>query len=185
MRLADQVQIHPTRYAQGLAAAMHGNGSLVFEGTRALGVDEGAPCRVRTAGGTVRAEHVVVATHYPFLDRGLYFARLKPQRSYCIAARLASGAPPQGMSISAGSPTRSVRSAGDLLIVGGESHSAGARAATPERFERLAEFAAQALGRRGSRPIDGRPRTPSTTTICRSSGRTGRAARDCGSRPDS
>jgi glycine/D-amino acid oxidase-like deaminating enzyme/nitrite reductase/ring-hydroxylating ferredoxin subunit len=141
VRLADQVQIHPTRYVQGLAAAIQGNGSSVFEGSRAFGVDEGTPCLVRTAGGTVRAEHVVVATHYPFLDRGLYFARLKPQRSYCIAVRLASGVPAQGMSISAGSPTRSVRSSGDLLIVGGESHSAGARAATPERFERLAEFA--------------------------------------------
>jgi nitrite reductase/ring-hydroxylating ferredoxin subunit len=66
---------------------------------------------------------------------------MKPQRSYCIAARLASGAPPQGMSINAGSPTRSIRSFGDLLIVGGESHSAGARDATPERFARLEEFA--------------------------------------------
>lgn len=141
VRLADQVQLHPTRYAQGVAAAIHRNGSSIYEKTRALGIEEGTPGRVRTAGGTVRAEHVVVATHYPFLDRGLYFARLKAQRSYCIAVRLASGAPPQGMSISAGSPTRSIRSSGDLLIVGGEGHSAGARAATPQRFERLAEFA--------------------------------------------
>jgi glycine/D-amino acid oxidase-like deaminating enzyme len=77
---------------------------------------------VRTAQGNVRADHVVIATHYPFLDRGLYFARLKPQRSYCIAARLASGRPPRGMSIGAGSPIRSVRSHGELLIVGGEGH---------------------------------------------------------------
>jgi glycine/D-amino acid oxidase-like deaminating enzyme/nitrite reductase/ring-hydroxylating ferredoxin subunit len=141
VRLANQVQIHPTRYAQGLAAAVHGGASYVFEDSRALSVDEGKPCRVRTASGEVRAEHVVVATHYPFLDRGLYFARLKPQRSYCIAARLGSGSPPQGMSISAGTPTRSLRSSSELLIVGGESHSAGARDATPERFQRLEEFA--------------------------------------------
>ncbi len=141
VRLADQVQIHPARYAQGLAAAVDGQESHVFEGTRVLSLAEGRPCRVRTETGEVRAENVVVATHYPFLDRGLYFARLKPQRSYCIAARLASGAAPHGMSISAGSPTRSVRSAGELLVVGGESHSAGARQATPERFERLARFA--------------------------------------------
>jgi glycine/D-amino acid oxidase-like deaminating enzyme/nitrite reductase/ring-hydroxylating ferredoxin subunit len=142
VRLADQVQIQPVRYVQGLAAAVDGNGSAVFEQTRVLGVEEGSPCRVRTAQGTVRAGNVVVTTHYPMLDRGLYFARLEPQRSYCIGARLADGAvPPRSMSINAGSPTRSLRSDGDLLIVGGESHTAGARSATPERFERLEAFA--------------------------------------------
>jgi glycine/D-amino acid oxidase-like deaminating enzyme/nitrite reductase/ring-hydroxylating ferredoxin subunit len=141
VRLGEQVQIHPVRYVQGLAAAVDGNGSQVFERTRAVAVDEGSPCRVRTAHGEVRADHVVVATHYPFLDRGLYFARLKPQRSYCIAARLASGRPPQGMSISAGSPTRSVRSHGDWLIVGGEGHSTGSGKANRERFGHLEAFA--------------------------------------------
>jgi nitrite reductase/ring-hydroxylating ferredoxin subunit len=82
----------------------------------------------------------VVATHYPILDRGLYFARLRAERSYCVAARV-SGDLPQGMSISAGRPTRSVRSYGDLLIVAGEGHSAGSPEATPERFERLEGFA--------------------------------------------
>jgi nitrite reductase/ring-hydroxylating ferredoxin subunit len=89
----------------------------------------------------VRAEHVVVATHYPVFDRGLYFALLEPQRSYCIAARLNSGDPPRGMSISAGSPTRSVRSYRDLLIVGGEGHAVGSSDATEERFAHLERYA--------------------------------------------
>jgi Rieske Fe-S protein len=74
------------------------------------------------------------------LDRGLYFARLEPQRSYCVAARV-RGRPPQGMSINAGSPTRSVRSYGDLLIVGGEGHAPGDSQAQPARFDALEEFA--------------------------------------------
>jgi Rieske Fe-S protein len=45
------------------------------------------------------------------------------------------------MSISAGTPTRSVRTHRDLLIVGGEGHSTGSGEAKPERFERLEEFA--------------------------------------------
>lgn len=143
VRLADQLQLHPVRYAHGLAAAIDGDGSAVYEGTRATSVNEGAPSRVRTPVGTVRAEHVVVATHYPILDRGLYFARLEPQRSYCIAAALRTGAAPSGMSISAGSPTRSIRGDGTVLIVGGEGHSVGASEATPERFEQLAAFARQ------------------------------------------
>jgi glycine/D-amino acid oxidase-like deaminating enzyme/nitrite reductase/ring-hydroxylating ferredoxin subunit len=141
VRLDDQLEFHPVRYVQGLAAAVDGDGSAVFEDSRALEVSEGSPCTVRTAAGEVRAAHVVVATHYPFLDRGLYFARLKAQRSYCIAATLTTGASPQGMSISAGSNTRSIRSAGERLIIGGEGHSTGSRDATPERYERLEAFA--------------------------------------------
>jgi Rieske Fe-S protein len=78
----------------------------------------------------VTAERVVVATHFPFLDRGLFFARISPQRSYCIAVRTA-GPAPQGMYLSASSPKRSVRSAaaaagpGELVLVGGESHKTG------------------------------------------------------------
>jgi glycine/D-amino acid oxidase-like deaminating enzyme/nitrite reductase/ring-hydroxylating ferredoxin subunit len=140
VRLDDQLQFHPVRYAEGLARAIDGDGSAVFEGTRATGVDAGAPCRVRTPRGTVAADRVVVATHFPILDRGLYFARLKAQRSYCIAARV-RGEPPSGMSISGGSPTHSLRSHAGLLIVGGEGHSTGAREATPERFQRLEAFA--------------------------------------------
>jgi glycine/D-amino acid oxidase-like deaminating enzyme/nitrite reductase/ring-hydroxylating ferredoxin subunit len=138
--LDDQVQIHPVRYVQGLAGAVHGDGSFVAEQTRAMRVETGDPCKVDTVHGTVTAQQVVVATHYPLLDRGLFFARLEPQRSYCVAARI-GGAPPASMSISAGSPTRSIRSYGDLLIVGGEGHTTGARSATPERYERLEEFA--------------------------------------------
>jgi glycine/D-amino acid oxidase-like deaminating enzyme/nitrite reductase/ring-hydroxylating ferredoxin subunit len=139
--LADQLQLHPVRYVQGLAAAVDGDGSMVFECSRALGVSEGSPCTVAIESGELRAEHVVIATHYPILDRGLYFARLKAQRSYCIAATLSSGRPLEGMAISAGSSTRSVRSFGPTLIVGGEGHSAGSGTATPERFERLESFA--------------------------------------------
>jgi glycine/D-amino acid oxidase-like deaminating enzyme/nitrite reductase/ring-hydroxylating ferredoxin subunit len=140
VRLDEQLQFQPVAYVRGLAAAIPGDGSHVFEHSRALEVSAGAPCRVRTAGGTVVADRVVVATHYPILDRGLYFARLEPQRSYCLAARVRD-TPPQGMSISAGSPSRSLRAFGDLMIVGGEGHAAGARKATPERYARLEEFA--------------------------------------------
>src|SRR3954454_7041483 len=136
VRLDEQLRLQPTRYAQGLADAI----GAVHERTRVLGVRVGSPCEVRTTRGTVRARQVVVATHYPLLDRGLFFARVEQQRSYCIAARIA-GAPPDAMAISAGSPTRSLNRLGALLIVGGEGHAAGASKATPERFAALEEFA--------------------------------------------
>jgi len=142
VRLRGQLALHPVRYARGLADAIAGDGSYVLEHARALGVHEGSPCVVRTTAGEITAERVVVATHYPFLDRGLFFARLEVQRSYCIAARV-RGPLPQGMAINAGSPTRSVRSYGDLLILGGEGHSAGSSRARPERFRALEAFASE------------------------------------------
>jgi glycine/D-amino acid oxidase-like deaminating enzyme/nitrite reductase/ring-hydroxylating ferredoxin subunit len=140
VRLDDQIEIHPVRYVQGLARAVDGDGSVVLERTRALSVDEGNPCRITTDRGQVTADQVVIATHYPVLDRSLFFARLEPSRSYCVAARV-RGTPSRGMSISAAGTTRSVRSYGDLLIIGGEGHITGARKATPERFDKLEEFA--------------------------------------------
>jgi glycine/D-amino acid oxidase-like deaminating enzyme/nitrite reductase/ring-hydroxylating ferredoxin subunit len=141
VRLSAQVQMQPVLYAQGLGAAVAGDGSHVFERSRVLDVRPGRPCRVRTEHGSLVADQVVVASHYPLLDRGLYFARLKPERSYCVAARLASGAPSAPMAISAGSNSRSVRAFGSLQIVGGEGHPAGAFTSRPQRYERLEAFA--------------------------------------------
>ena len=45
----------------------------------------------------------------PILDRGLYFAKVEPQRSYALSFRHPQ--PPELMLLSAGSPTRSVRDA--------------------------------------------------------------------------
>jgi glycine/D-amino acid oxidase-like deaminating enzyme/nitrite reductase/ring-hydroxylating ferredoxin subunit len=141
LQLADQISLHPARYVLGLAEKVRGDGSQVFEYSRVLRVREGRQCRVETATGTIKADRVVVATHYPILDRGMYFARLEPTRSYCVAARLRSGKPPVAMAINPGSPKWSLSSSGDLLIVGGQSHPAGQRGVTDERYAALTEFA--------------------------------------------
>jgi glycine/D-amino acid oxidase-like deaminating enzyme/nitrite reductase/ring-hydroxylating ferredoxin subunit len=140
VRLDDQLQFHPVRYVRGLAAALDGEGARVVEGTRVVGVDAGSPYRVRTRAHTITADHVIVASHYPLLDRGFFFPRLKVERSYCVAARI-RGALPAGMSINAGTPTRSVRSHGKHLIVGGEGHQAGSRDGAAAPFAPLERFA--------------------------------------------
>jgi Rieske Fe-S protein len=92
----------------------------------------------------VTADHVVVATHYPFLDRALAFARVSQQRSYALLCRIA-GTPPEGMFISGDSPTRSVRAVPldgeELLLVGGEGHKTGTEQDTELCYERLEAFA--------------------------------------------
>jgi Glycine/D-amino acid oxidases (deaminating) len=142
VRLADQVEMHPVAYAYGLAAAVHestdGVGSRIFEGTRALSVQEGSPVRVETNHGPLTGDRVVVATHYPVWDRGLYFARMETVRAYCVAGRVRN--PSRDMVITAGSPTWSMRSAGRTMIVCGQDHPAGARGVDPGRYAALEAY---------------------------------------------
>ncbi|MBB5158677.1 FAD-dependent oxidoreductase [Saccharopolyspora phatthalungensis] len=140
LRLDGQIEFDPVRYALGLAELVHGDESAIFEQSRALRLTDGSPCRINTAFGSLTADQVVVATHSPVLDRGLHFARLKVERSYCIAARL-RGVPPRGLSINAGRPVRSLRSHGSELIVCGEGHPTGARGIAAAQYGRLEEFA--------------------------------------------
>ena len=144
VRFADQAEFHPRKFLLALAATIPGGGSHVFEDSRVTSIDDGNPCRVEAEGGAVVADHVVVATHFPIVDRSLAFARIHPERSYCLAARIA-GEPPEGMFISADSPTRSVRAhsspEGTWLIVGGEGHKVGQAPDTDDRYRHLADFA--------------------------------------------
>jgi glycine/D-amino acid oxidase-like deaminating enzyme len=138
VRFDDQAEFHPVRYLDGLAGALRGR---VYEDTLATGIGSG---RVTTArGARVTAEHVVVATHLSFLDRGLYFARCHPERSYVVAGR--GGDLPSGMYLSTESPAHSIRAHGDWLLVGGESHKTG-QADAAERFARLAAWAGERFG---------------------------------------
>ena len=145
VRLDDQAEFHPRKYLLALAAALPEG--TIHEKTRVTGVSEGTPCRVETDRGVVEADHVIVATHYPILDRGLFFARLVPERSYALGVRVNGPTLPQAMWISTGSTTRSLRShpLGDdeLLIVGGEGHQTGEHGDATERYQRLEDFARQ------------------------------------------
>ena len=73
VRFDNQAQMHSVKYVHGLAHAVHGNGSHVFEQTRAEELSEGTPCVITVENGKLRARDVIVATNVPFLDRGLFF----------------------------------------------------------------------------------------------------------------
>ena len=148
VRVRDQAQFHPAKYLAALAELIDGDGSHVFEETRATGVKEGDPSTVSTSGGTIRAHDVVVATHLPFLDRGLHFAKAHPQMSYAVAAPVDST--PEGMYLSISEPTRSIRTTphggGRLLVLGGEGHPAGRDGDPRRRYEALEQDLAAWFG---------------------------------------
>jgi len=144
VRFDDQAQLHATKYLVGLARAVAGDGSHVFEESRVTKLDDGAPCRVETKHGSITAEAAIVATNIPIADRGLFFARCHAHRSYLIALAL-DGELPEGTFISADEPLRSImpHRTGDLdlLLVGGEGHRASDTADAGKRYRRLEAWA--------------------------------------------
>jgi glycine/D-amino acid oxidase-like deaminating enzyme/nitrite reductase/ring-hydroxylating ferredoxin subunit len=138
LALSGQAQFHPRRYAVGLADAFVAAGGRIHARSRVLEVHGGSDPSVRTASGSVAAEHVVVATGMPIVDRALLFAKAYPRREYAVAASVPVDAGLADMYYSAGSPTRSLRMAQhdgeDLVIVVGESHKTGEEPNTSSRY---------------------------------------------------
>jgi len=139
VRFDDQAYFHPRQYLLELARDVEDGESHVFEGTTVDGVADGAPCRVSTDRGTVRADDVVVASHFPVADDALYFSRMRPKRSYVVAVRLA-GDPPDGMYYHPSEPYFSVRphaTDDSLVLLGGQNHRTGHADSTAKRYRRL------------------------------------------------
>lgn len=134
VRLDDQLQVDPVALVAALTQQGRAAGVRLVEGARVTRVRGRDPVEVTTDAGTVRAGTVVSATNLPVLDRGLFFARATPQRSYTVAVR-APGHGLGGMYLSADSPSRSLRDTPDtdpdVLLVGGAGHRTG-KAASPQ-----------------------------------------------------
>ena len=146
VRLDDQLQVDPVDLVDTLAEQARSHGVQVVEGARVERVRGRGPVRVETSAGTATADRVVVATNLPVLDRGAWFARLKPARSYSVAFRTPVPAV-DGMYLSADSTSRSLRDAElggeSLLLVGGEGHTTGRGGPTGPRLDALREFTAE------------------------------------------
>jgi glycine/D-amino acid oxidase-like deaminating enzyme/nitrite reductase/ring-hydroxylating ferredoxin subunit len=144
VRMENQAQFHPRKYLLALARTLPGDGSHVFENSRVEHVKHGEPCEVETERGVLQARDVILATHLPFMDRGLFFTKAYPHRSYAVAAPIGNAADPDGMYINAGTPTRSVRTLRDgadvFIQVGGNGHKTGDEDDTPSRYDELEEY---------------------------------------------
>jgi len=126
VRVEQQAQFDPQKFMRGLVDAMLATGRVrIHERSRVRSLDESSGVTARTeAGHTVRAEHAVVATHYPVFDRGLYFTRLPVHRDFALAARATPAVPLDGHFISVDGDQFSVRTSpgnghGQMLVFSG------------------------------------------------------------------
>jgi glycine/D-amino acid oxidase-like deaminating enzyme len=151
VKFASQGKMNTQKYVLGLAGAVDGGGSYVFEHSKVIGIREGRPGRVRTSKGTVRASHIIVATNVPTLPlvaRGAYCFKEYPTESYIVAGRLERDLP--GMYISPDKEHYSILplTVGQqrMLLIGGEGHLSGGKWNHHTRYQRLADYAQKHFG---------------------------------------
>lgn len=141
--LPGQLQLDPVELLEALAREATAHGVTFVEGARMLRLTGRDPVEVVTSHGTARAGRVVVATNMPVLDRGGYFARAVPSRSYGLAFRTPDRMV-DGMWLSVDQPSRSLRDApaaegdsGAVLLVGGNGHTTGRASSEQARIDEL------------------------------------------------
>ncbi len=129
VRVKGQGQFHPLKFAYGIAGSLR-----IMEHTK---VRELMPNKAITDHGTIEAKKIIVATHFPLLNKhGSYFVKLYQHRSYVIALENAEDV--NGMYIDESETGLSFRNYGNLLMIGGGSHRTGKKGGN---WNELSDFA--------------------------------------------
>ena len=116
IRYPHEAQFHPLKLLYALADVLE-----IYEHSRVLDIE---PHRACTVHGTVAADKIIVATHFPFLNRhGAYFLKQYQYRSYILALKNAPDL--NGMYVDGMGNAPSFRNYGELLLLGGGGHRTG------------------------------------------------------------
>lgn len=127
---AGQAQFHPLKFLSCIAKDLH-----IFENTRVLELMGGEAI---TEHGRIKAEKIIVATHFPFLNKyGSYFLKLYQHRSYVLA--LENAPQVRDMYVDESDTGLSFRSCGDLLLLGGGGHRTGKKGGGWRELEAFAQ----------------------------------------------
>ncbi len=124
-----QAQFDPLRFAAALV-----KGLRVYEHTPVL---ELAPGAAAVPEGKIRAEGIIVCTHFPFLNKhGSYFLKMYQSRSYVLALENAPDV--GGMYVDEAEDGLSFRNAGELLLLGGGGRRTGKKSGGWQELKRSA-----------------------------------------------
>ncbi len=114
--MKNQAQFNPLKFGFGLAKRLK-----IFENTK---ITELTPNGCKTEKGKIKADKIIVATHFPFINKhGAYFFKMYQHRSYVIALHNAQNV--DGMYVDEADTGLSFRNYKDLLLLGGGGHRTG------------------------------------------------------------
>lgn len=129
IRFKEQAQFNPLKFVSHISKRLN-----IFEHTK---VRELIKTTAVTDGGRITAKEIVVATHFPFINKhGSYFIKMYQHRSYVVALKNAANV--DGMYIDEDSNGLSFRNFGDLLLMGGGAHKTGKSGGSWQELSHLA-----------------------------------------------
>ncbi len=116
VKIKNQAQFNPLKFLYSVSEKLR-----IYENTR---ITELKGNQAITEKGNIRAEKIIVATHFPFINKhGFYFMKMYQHRSYVIALKNTEKI--NGMYVDENERGLSFRNYGDLLLLGGGSHRTG------------------------------------------------------------
>ncbi|SHJ58345.1 FAD-dependent oxidoreductase [Hespellia stercorisuis] len=129
VKFQNQAQFHPLKFISEIS-----KGLRIYEHTN---VCELIGTKAITSHGTVQAKSIIVATHFPFINKhGSYFIKMYQHRSYVIALENAPNV--NGMYVDEAQKGMSFRNHQNLLLIGGGDHRTGKKGGN---WQELRDFA--------------------------------------------
>lgn len=129
VKIGNQAQFNPMKFIYAISKELN-----IFENTKVINIE---PHKVLTDNGMIIADRIIVATHFPVINKhGMYFMKLYQHRSYVLA--LEKAAVINGMYVDENDKGMSFRNYGDLLLLGGGGHRTGKNGGN---WQELREFA--------------------------------------------
>jgi glycine/D-amino acid oxidase-like deaminating enzyme/nitrite reductase/ring-hydroxylating ferredoxin subunit len=149
----NQYVFHVREYLLPIAEAAVKKGVRIFEKSLIEDVqnaEKSGRCIVKSNTGSIRARHVLLATHVPINDRGALWAKMYATRTYVVAAPIEPGQITDALFWDTAFPYHYTRlldtSKGLFLIVGGEDRDVGKEGNDDERYEALEEYCRTRFG---------------------------------------
>ncbi len=116
VKIENQAKFNPLKFAYAIAKDLK-----IYENTQILDLK---PDIAITKNGTIKAQKIIVATHFPFINKhGGYFLKMYQHRSYVLALENAQDI--RDMYVDDAKDGLSFRSYNNLLLLGGGSHRTG------------------------------------------------------------
>ncbi len=130
VRFPNQAQFNPAKFFSQIAEDLN-----IYENTFVRDIQ---PDGVTTDSGTVKAKKIIVATHFPILNKqGAYYMKIYQSRSYVIAFENAQNT--EGMYVDGEENGLSFRNYENLLMLGGGGNRTGKKGGNWEELRRFAK----------------------------------------------
>ena len=130
VKVGEQGKFHPLKFVYAIT-----DGLKIYENTKIL---ELKPHTAKTHQGKISAKKIIVATHFPFLNKhGGYFLKMYQHRSYVLALEDAPDI--KDMYVDEAKDGLSFRTHNGLLLLGGGSHRTGSKGGNWAELERVSK----------------------------------------------